>query len=316
MTKPTKSYAIIGTGAIGGYCAVKLQQAGFDVHCLVNRDYEFVKQNGLNLIETDNKKITIPVKAYDDIKKMPSCDVILITLKSTANHILKNSLGHLLHKNSIVCVIQNGISIESEIAEFIDPAKIIGASSLLKVTKISPGVIKHYELNQFEWAQYYRDETHKEISLAVQQISNDFKTAGFNSTATSHLPTLRWKKLIANLPTSGLSIILNASLSELINNPSSFEIIKSITREAISAAKYCGSDIPDDFYDFRMQVFAKLAKTTKTNSSMKDDFDAGNKLELHAIYENAINIAKKNQITMPLTKMLYLQLLYLEAKQR
>src|SRR5476649_1936202 len=91
-----KSYAIIGTGAIGGYCAIKLQQAGFDVHCLVNRDYEFVKQNGLTLIE-DKKPITLPVKIYDDIKKIPQCDVILITLKSTANHILQNSLRPLLH---------------------------------------------------------------------------------------------------------------------------------------------------------------------------------------------------------------------------
>ncbi|HEV2613186.1 MAG TPA: 2-dehydropantoate 2-reductase [Gammaproteobacteria bacterium] len=315
MNKPSqKSYAIIGTGAIGGFCAVKLKQAGFDVHCLLNRDYEFVKQNGLNLIE-DNKPTTVFIKAYDDIHKIPKCDVVLIALKSTANHILKNSLSHLLHKNSIVGIVQNGIGIESEIAEFIDPEKIVGASNLLKVTKTSPGVIKHFGWDLFEWAQYYTDDTHKEISVAAQSIADDFKNAGLNSTSHPHLPTIRWKKLAANIPTSGLAVVLDAYTNELINNPSSFEILKSMTQEVISVALQCGADIPNDFYDFRMKAFEKMGEMEKNNFSMKDDYDAGNKLELHAIYENAINIAKKHGISMPLTEMLYLQLLYLEAKR-
>jgi 2-dehydropantoate 2-reductase len=46
---------------------------------------------------------------------------------------------------------------------------------------------------------------------------------------------------------------------------------------------------------------------------MKDDFDAKRPLELTAIYENAINIAKKYNLSMPLTEMLYLQLIYLNT---
>ena len=52
----------------------------------------------------------------------------------------------------------------------------------------------------------------------------------------------------------------------------------------------------------------------KSNSSMKDDYDAKKPLELHAIYENAIKIAKENQVAMPLTEMLYQQLVYLNEK--
>lgn len=306
----TKTYAIIGTGAIGGFCAVKLQQAGFDVHCLVNRDYEFVKQNGLTLIE-DNQPVTVHVHTYSDIKAMPQCDVVLITLKSTANHILKNGLGHLLHDQTIVGIVQNGIGIEAEIAAFIPAEKIVGASNLLKVTKTSPGVVKHFGWDLFEWAQYYPDESHKEISAAAQQISDDFSRAGLNSVAMPHLPTIRWKKLAANIPTSGLAIVLDAYTNEIINNPSSFEILKRITQEVLTAGKQCGADIPDDFYDFRLAAFEKMRKMEKNNFSMKDDFDAGNPLELHAIYESPLKIAKKHGASMPLTEMLYLQLRYL-----
>lgn len=309
-----KTYAIIGTGAIGGYCAVKLKQAGFDVHCLLKSDYECVKENGLTVIE-NNQSMTVPVHAYHDSKKIPPCDVILITLKSTANHILKDVLPPLLHKNTLVAVVQNGIGIEAELAEFIDPSKIVGASNLLKVTKTSPGVIKHYGFDIFEWAQYYADDNHKEISPAAQQLADDFKLAGFNSTPHPHLSTIKWKKLVANIPTSGLSVIFDMYTNELVNNPFSFALTQHMTKEVISVAKHCGADIPDDFYEFRMKAFDALRKFEKNNFSMKDDYDAGNKMELHAIYENAITIAKKHSITMPLTEMLYLQLQALEAKK-
>ena len=118
-----KNFAIIGTGAIGGYFAVRLQQAGFDAHCLLNNDYLFVKQQGLTLV-TNNEKITIPVNAYNEIHHIPTCDVILVAIKTTANAILKDILPKIMHSNTVVAILQNGIGIEQEIAEFIDAKKL------------------------------------------------------------------------------------------------------------------------------------------------------------------------------------------------
>ena len=43
------TYAIIGTGAIGGYYGAKLSKAGFEVHFLLHSDYEYVADNGLTV---------------------------------------------------------------------------------------------------------------------------------------------------------------------------------------------------------------------------------------------------------------------------
>ena len=37
-------YGVIGTGAIGGYYGAKLAHGGQEVHFLLHRDYEYVKQ--------------------------------------------------------------------------------------------------------------------------------------------------------------------------------------------------------------------------------------------------------------------------------
>jgi len=39
-----KTIAIIGTGAIGGFYGARLQRAGYEVHFLLNSDYQYVKE--------------------------------------------------------------------------------------------------------------------------------------------------------------------------------------------------------------------------------------------------------------------------------
>ena len=306
-----KSYAIIGTGAIGGYCGVRLQQAGFDVHCLLNSDYEFVKQYGLTLI-TSQGKVTLPVNAYNNIQQMPICDVILIAIKTTANAILKEILPKIMHPGSVVIILQNGIGIEKEIAEFIEATKIIGGSCNIKVTKISPGIIKQDRFDGIELAQYYPDEQQTGIPPQVEQLAENFKKAGINAVTSPHLPTIRWKKLAANIP-PGLSIILNDSMQELVLNSASYQLLLAVTREVITTAIQCGANIPNDFYQWRIDVLESF-KEMPIQYSIQEDFNAKRPLEIHAIYENAINIARYHNVPMPLTEMLCQQLFYLNAK--
>lgn len=288
-----KNYAIIGTGAIGGYCAVKLYQAGFDVYCLFNTDYLFVKEYGLTLITSENKKITVPIKAYNNIDEMPRCDAILVTLKTTSNIILKNILPKLVHSNTVIVVIQNGIGIEQELAEFIPPEKIIGGSSKLKVTKISPGIIQHFGFDTVDFAQYYPDDHQSDITEPVRQLAEDFQKSGIDSTPFPHLPSIRWKKLVANIPLSGLSILFNVSTRDLVEDSDSYPLVLEMTKEVINTARRCGAEIPEDFFEQRLSAFEQLKIMPTNYMSMKDDFDAHRPLELQAIYQNAINIAKK-----------------------
>lgn len=46
-------YGIIGTGAIGGFYGGKLAKEGQEVHFLLHKDYEYVKQNGLQVDSCD-----------------------------------------------------------------------------------------------------------------------------------------------------------------------------------------------------------------------------------------------------------------------
>ena len=252
--------------------------------------------------------------AYQHIDQMPACDVILVALKTTHNEILKTMLPKIMHPQSVVVILQNGIGIEQEIAAFIAPSQIVGGSCMIKVSKEIPGTIKHFTFNTIELAQYYSDEHRSEISASVQELAEIFIKAKIDCISSPHLLSIRWKKLAGNIPANGLSVVLDAYTKELVQNPASFSLLCDMTREVISTAKQCGAELPENFYESRINILKSFLTLEKNYSSMKEDFNARRSMELHAIYENAINMAKQHHQRMPLTEMLYQQLRYLEDK--
>ncbi len=108
-----RKYAILGTGALGGFYGAKLQKTGLDVHFLLRSDYEHVKKYGL-VVESKDGDFTLPqVNAYQDIETMPQCDVVIVALKTTQNYLLPKLLPSVIKDGGVVLVLQNGLGIAS-----------------------------------------------------------------------------------------------------------------------------------------------------------------------------------------------------------
>src|ERR1035437_880078 len=126
MMTQSFSYAIIGTGAVGGYYGSLLQRSGKEVHFLLHSDYDHVKRHGLT-IASKNGDFSLPhINAYDNAQGLPRCDVAIVALKATANSILPAVLPEILNDNGIVLLLQNGYAQEEFIAA-IDGVKTIVA---------------------------------------------------------------------------------------------------------------------------------------------------------------------------------------------
>ena len=85
-------YAVIGTGAIGGYYGGRLMKAGRKVSFLLRSDYEYVKQHGLQIDSCDGSFHLNEVDAYNDTRQMPNADVVLVCLKTINNYMLQDML--------------------------------------------------------------------------------------------------------------------------------------------------------------------------------------------------------------------------------
>ena len=116
QTMATLSYAIIGTGAIGGFYGARLQQAGCDVHFLLRSDYGHVRQSGLKVDSIEGDFALPQVKAYRDPAALPPVDVAIVALKTTRNHQLCELLPQIKPGGAILS-LQNGFGVEGANAQ-------------------------------------------------------------------------------------------------------------------------------------------------------------------------------------------------------
>ena len=308
-----RTYAILGTGALGGFYGARLQKAGLQVHFLLHNNYEHVSKYGLIIESTDGDFSLPQVKAYNDVEKMPQCDVVIIALKTTQNHLLPKMLPPVLKNDGVVLVLQNGLGIEEEIAQIVGNEKVIGGLCFLTANIIAPGHICHLSYKNIILGEYTPDYKISGITNRMQQIGDDFKSADIPIELTEDLMLARWKKLVWNIPYNGLSVILNATTDELMTNIHTRQLVEQLMCEVATGAKSIGRIIPDSFIQTMLNNTAKMIAY---RTSMKIDYDENRPLEVEAIFGNPLRKTQEAGVNLPQINCVYQQLKFMDVRNR
>lgn len=308
-----RTYAIIGTGALGGFYGAKLQKAGHKVSFLLRSDYHHVTAKGL-IVESVNGNFMLPeVDAYNRVNKMPVCDAIVVALKATENYLLLELLPPLINKNSIIILLQNGINIEPEIARIIGSNTLIGGLCFVCSNKVGPGHIRHIDYGTITIGQYAANNSAAGITEQMSEVARDFENAGIPINLSEDLFLARWKKLVWNIPYNGLSVVLDARTDEIMANHDTRFLAEQLMREVAAGAKSCGRIIGDRFIKKMLEDTDKMKPYL---TSMKLDYNRKRPLEVEAIVGNPLRIANKAGIDLPMISLLYRQLRFLDIRNR
>jgi 2-dehydropantoate 2-reductase len=217
----SRRYAVLGSGAVGGFYGAKLQQAGFEVHFLLHSDYEQVRQNGL-WVESCWGDFHLPqVNAYASVEAMPPCEGVIVALKATQNHLLPRLLPPVLAEKGVVILLQNGLGAEPEIANCVGPERVVGGLCFISSNKVGPGHIRHLDYGSVLLAEYGPGYAPQGITPRLQQIQADFQRAGIPTSLSPDLMEARWQKLVWNIPFNGLSVVFNADTQQMIRGSGS-----------------------------------------------------------------------------------------------
>ena len=301
-------YGIIGTGAIGGYYGAKLAHAGQEVHFLLRSDYEYVTQHGLQ-VDSCNGSFHLPqVNAYQSTLNMPQCDVVLVCLKSVNNAKLQSLLPPLLHANTLVVLIQNGIGVEEDVQQQFPGVQLAAGLAFICSAKTQPGVVNHQCYGSINLANYScRDEA------LMQTVVDEFRQAGIE-TGFVEYNEARWKKAVWNMPFNGMTVALHTQTDQLLKNPSTRQLIREQMMEVVTAAQHLGvKNLDAAFVD-------KMISTTDAmvpySPSMKLDYDYHRPLEIEYLYSRPIAEARKAGYSMPKLEMLEAELKFLASKNK
>ena len=302
-----RSYAIIGTGALGGFYGARLQRAGCELHFLLHSDYKHVRQHGL-ICESPDGDFTLPkVNAYADVHDMPKCDVVCVCLKTTQNHLLPQLLPPIVNDDGVVLVMQNGLGMEAQVAEIVGAQRVAGGLCFLCSNKIGPGHIRHLGYSLVALGEFAT----RGISGRLRAIADDLQRAGVEVELAENLDVARWQKLVWNIPYNGLSVVLDATTTELMTQPHTRQLVEEIMREVVADAQTCGVAVTDEIIE---KMLSNTEKMTPYRTSMKIDYDEHRPLEVEAIFGNPLRAVQRAGATSPLLEQLYAQLKFLDAR--
>jgi 2-dehydropantoate 2-reductase len=288
---------IVGTGAIGGWYAALLAEAGHEVHCLARSDSQSIQDNGITIRNKGQERMVRVASASPDAGTIGPCDLIVVTIKSTSNHALPELVRPLLGPTSIVVTLQNGMGNVEALAKLLPIERVVAGLCFVCINRLAPAVI------DTTLAGYVRMAAATgPINAAVESCVATFAGAGVDCQAEASLESVLWKKLCWNIPFNGLSIAGGSITTDLIlANPALNERAYVLMKEVQAAAVARGHGFEDTH--IKRQFVVTVGMGPYRPSSLID-FVEGREVEVEGIWGEPLRRGLAAGVKMPETEKL------------
>ena len=234
---------------------------------------------------------------------MPQCDVVIVALKTTQNHLLPSLLPPLLKPDTIILLIQNGIGVEADVQQLFPSQPIAAGMAFICSAKAGPGHINHQFYGNINIGNYSCHNPQR-----YNQMLADFRAAGIGAADVEYLEA-RWKKAVWNMPFNGMTVALNTTTNRLLSCESTHRLIYDQMLEVIGAAQALGvKNLDTRFAD---KMIANTIKMPPYSPSMKLDFDFHRPMEINYLYTRPIAEAHAAGFAMPKLEMLEAELQFI-----
>ena len=319
---------VVGAGAIGGFMAVRLEQAGHTVSVVARGPHlAAIKEYGLKLIEAEQEQVATSLVATDMIRELGTQDVVLLGLKAHQIEPVVDDLLVLIGLDTVLVTLQNGIpwwyfqkfggDYADQVVRTVDPRGVlfdridsnclIGCIAYPATTIAEPGVIRHIEGNRFPVGELDGRESDR-----AQMISALFAECGFKSRVLSDIRSEIWLKLWGNLTFNPISALTHSTLVDICQFPPTRELVIAMMREAQAVGEKLGAR-------FRVPMEKRIAGAEgvgKHKTSMLQDLEAGKPMEIEGMLGVVIELAELTKIEVPTLRALYACLSLLDRTVR
>ncbi len=273
-------------------------------------DLAAVAENGLTIRSTEEPTIRIDrVQTYGDTREIGPVDLVLIATKTTSNRDLETLLPPLLHADTALVTLQNGLGNEAFLAERFGERRVMGALCFVCLNRVAPGVIEHYGHGAISIGECKGAPLPRTEALAAA-----LRDAGIAAKTVENLLTERWRKLVWNIPFNGLSIAAGElTTADILSDPGLAALSRKLMQETVAVARANGHDIPDSYVDFQMDRTPPMGPY-KPSSLL--DYTARRPVEVEAIWGEPYRQALAAGAEAPRLETLYFLLKTLTARHQ
>lgn len=302
--------AIIGTGGVGGYFGGKLANAGYDVTFLARGEYlKALQSNGLTIKSIKESFHVKPVKVTNKIKDIGKTDLIILAVKAWQVKDIGRELLDIIHENTIILTLQNGVLATDELKENINDKNIVAGLCRIMSKIEAPGVITHFGVNP----TIVFGELDNKKTDRVQKIKELFDNAGFDAKIVEDIHSELWKKFIS-ICVSGLLAVTRSTYGEIRELKETRALMKELLNEIYVLSQKIGIKIEPGFLDKTISYIDSFPYNS--TSSLSRDVLEGKPSEIEYQNGTVVRLGEKCGVDTPVNRFIYNCILPMELKAR
>lgn len=285
MSWTFRSVAIIGAGAIGLYYGARLAAAGRDVRFLLRSDYDAVKDHGMRVHSIHGDFELPQAQVFRSTGEIGPVDLVIVAWKTTSNAALAELLPPLMHDQTQVLTLQNGLGNCELLEAIVGPQRVLGGLCFVCINRIASGEVSHTSGGKISVGEWVPDERGR-----AAEIARVFNSAGIPAIAAESLPAAQWEKLVWNIPFNGLAIAEGGVTTDvLLGDPAIEAEIRALMAEVIAAARAQGLALDDALIEHNIGLTRPM-DAYKPSSMI--DYVEGREVESEAIWAEPLRRAK------------------------
>jgi 2-dehydropantoate 2-reductase len=295
-------FAILGSGAVGGYYGSKLWQAGHDVTFIARgKHLDAIRQRGLE-IKSPLGDFIARATAEEDTSRIGHVDCVLLATKAYDNASALPKLRPIVGNASVVLTLQNGVDSVDECAAAIGREAVIGGSAYIAAAVEAPGLIVQTGTHtRVVFGEVFQPGAG--VSSRVAAIRDALAATGIDVEAVADARVPLWEKFIYLAPFAAFTGASRQPIGGIWKFPQVRETFYDGCREVERVARAEGVNVAADRISRIEGYMATLPPSTR--SSLLIDLQQGKRIEVEALQGAVVRRGKKTGVPTPIHAALY-----------
>jgi 2-dehydropantoate 2-reductase len=318
---------VAGAGAIGGFIAARLSQAGHAVSVLARGAHlAALRESGRIVIETrGGRPEDAAVTALADPREAGPPEILFVTVKAHQVPALAPLLAEAAASAAMIIPCHNGVGWwyfqrhggaldgrclraldpDAAIVRHLDPAKVVPTFAFKAAEVVAPGRVRHIEAASDSFPIGELDGRH---TPRLAELAAAMSQAGLRA-PPSDVRQQMWRKLLGNIWANPIGVLTGATVGATAAHPAARALALDLMREVVAVAGALGIAELGDLE----QRLGRALEVGDAKASMLQDLERGRALEHAAIVGALVEIAGLVGVSVPRAATLAACLALLDA---
>jgi 2-dehydropantoate 2-reductase len=295
-------FAILGSGAVGGYYGARLARTGHDVAFIARGAHlDAIRERGLE-IRSPLGGFTVKAPAHDDPQHIGPVDAVIVAVKAYDNQTALPLLRPMIGADTAVLTLQNGVDSASEVAAIAGESRTLAGTTYIATALDAPGVIVQTGVHRrVVFGEAFGPLPR--LSERVQAIEQALVSADIQAEAVADGRVPVWEKFIFLATLAGFTGASRLPIGAVWADPVARVQFMEGCREIERVARAEGIPVAPDVVDCIPKYVESIPGSMR--SSLLIDLSQGKRIEVEALQGSVVRRGARAGVPTPILATLY-----------